>query len=174
MVVIYHQLCHSHPILRVIGILDIWRWGRFSGKLNMLPVSRAIVLGCCLIHQMTKWLRESQDSNNTPLRMKYAKVKSKLAKNCWTKNPGADSIKKTFVTSANQATGFLDPLSDWWRAEGFPSRAAAQRPELAQSVSDITGPASASTADRSRQRLFVKNWGHRHNIMNTSWGEASY
>ena len=71
MVVIYHQLCHSHPILRVIGILDIWRWGRFSGKLNMLPVSRAIVLGCCLIHQMTKWLRESQDCNNTPLRMKY-------------------------------------------------------------------------------------------------------
>ena len=76
----------SHPILRVIGILDIWRWGRFSGKLNMLPVSQAIVLGCCLIHQMTKWLRESQDCNNTPLRMKYAKVKSilqfsKLAKN---------------------------------------------------------------------------------------------
>ena len=91
-----------------------------------------------------------------------------------TKNPGADSIKKTFVTSANQATGFLDPLSDWWRAEGFPSRAAAQRPELAQSVSDITGPASASTADRSRERLFVKNYGQRHNIMNTSWGEASF
>ena len=127
----------------------------------MLPVSRAIVLGCCLIHQMTKWLRESQDRNNTPLRMKYAKVKSilqfsKLAKKR-TKNPGADSIKKTFVTSANQATGFLDPLSDWWRAEGFPSRAAAQRTELAQSVSDITGPASASTADRSRERLLVEN-----------------
>ena len=92
----------------------------------MLPVSRAIVLGCCLIHQMTKWLRESQDSNNTPLRMKYdskgkEQPSAQQTRKKRTKNPGADSIKKTFVTSANQATGFLDPLSDWWRAEGFPS-----------------------------------------------------
>ena len=26
-----------------------------------------------------------------------------------------------FVTSANQETGLLEPLSDWWRGEGFPS-----------------------------------------------------
>ena len=66
---------------------------------------------------MAKWTRESLDPNITPISMKKAYISSLISrspKTCRLNIPGTHWTLKMFVTSANQETGLLEPLSDWW------------------------------------------------------------
>ena len=129
---------------------------------------RAIVFNCST-HQMANWTRESLDPALTPISMKKAYISSLISqspKTCRQNIPGTHWTLKMFVTSANQETGLLEPLSDWRR--GIPQQLVGERGPSAGSRPSrpfLTSQALLQLGPshhRRSGREGITNWGHWH------------